>query len=150
MGYTHYWEQARDFTDSEWSELTAVASRAVQICGVPLLFEYDQRRPPQIDGELIRFNGVDGDGHETFVLTRKKRALKPYETEPEDKEDAARFNFCKTAAKPYDTPVVAILIAASDSPAISWSSDGDTGDHDAGRRLLIEARAPVAKAAGNK
>ena len=87
-----------------------------------------------------------GDGHETFVMTRKKRARYKYEHEPEDAEVGPRFEFCKTAAKPYDVAVVAILIAASDIgggtdsnyPAMSWSSDGETADHDAGRRLLVE------------
>ena len=149
MGYTHYWQQARDFTDTEWAELTATAQRVIKSCGVPLLFESDQIKPPQIDGERIRFNGVTRDGHETFVMTRKKRARRDYEAEssdPDDAENAPRFEFCKTAAKPYDVAVVAILIAASsiggmkDSnyPAVSWSSDGETADHDAGRRLLIE------------
>ena len=54
-------------------------------------------------------------GHETFHLTRK---------------DSGNFNFCKTARKPYDLMVCAVLFLAKYhfKDKIKISSDGDMND----------------------
>ena len=60
-----------------------------------LCYEYDKPdKPPQIDVDQIRFNGKLADGHETFLLLLS-----------EDEN----FAFCKTARKPYDAEVKAVL-----------------------------------------
>ena len=140
MGYTHYWRQQRDFTDTEWQELTRLAKLITADGQGILAKEYDERNSkPTIDSEHIRFNGIGEDGHETFLITKKKRAKREYEEqEAYDKEGA--FDFCKTAHKPYDKYVVAVLCALYNlsnvppqrnrnaHPMRKITSDGNTAD----------------------
>ena len=76
---------------------------------------------PEFLKDRISFNGVGEDAHETFVLTPKETG----------------FTFCKTARKPYDTLVVAILCLADLTfpGLLSISSDGDSGDWEEGLLL---------------
>ncbi len=112
MGYTHYWgdhPNGPSFSDNEWSSLQETARRIVResvTAAIALQWESDQERAPQIDDEVIRFNGVGQNGHETFFLQK-----------------SGDWAFCKTARKPYDTPVVAILLAAQ-ALGLKVSSDG--------------------------
>jgi|TARA_E500000318_G_scaffold93118_1_gene92073 hypothetical protein len=134
MGYTHYWRQQRDFTETEWQELTRLTKLILaDFLKLQLYSELN------INKEEIRFNGKGDDGHETFLITKKKRAKADYEEQHAyDKKGA--FNFCKTAHKPYDKYVVAVLCALynlSDAPPQSnrsahpmseITSDGNTED----------------------
>ena len=78
---------------------------------LPIDWEYDEpNQPPQVDGEVVRFNGRDEDGHETFMIERT----------------GTSWEFCKTARKPYDVYVVACLILLHHyNPEFVWSSDGE-------------------------
>jgi len=115
MGYTHYWDKPQAMTAEEWKALTVRARQiltyAQDMMGIALSEDYDVNKPPIVDELQIRFNGYEDEGHETFHLFPGPIA----------------FDFCKTARKPYDAPVVAILMeAARIAPdAFSWSSDGD-------------------------
>ena len=134
MGYTHYWRQLRDFTDTEWQELMRLTKLITASSGRDIILsEFN------INNEEIRFNGYGEEGHETFLITKKKRAKADYEEQHAyDKKGA--FNFCKTAHKPYDKYVVAVLCALynlSDAPPQSnrsahpmseITSDGNTED----------------------
>jgi hypothetical protein len=73
------------------------------------------------DEEGVRFNGFGDDSHETFSVL------------PTDHG----FNFCKTAYKPYDDVVVAVLIALfrTCGPVVKISSDGNYSDWAAGSHL---------------
>ncbi len=83
------------------------------------------------DNENLIFNGIGADSHETFGFSRQKDDL------PATWVD---FNFCKTAMKPYDKVVVAILkLAEHCFEGFSWSSDGDDNDHKEGTILLVDA-----------
>lgn len=75
-------------------------------------FEYDRPDPIVADDDMIRFNGVQENGHETFLLRRA----------PHD-----HFDFCKTNRKPYDTTVVACLLVAKRHFGnwVRLHSDGD-------------------------
>ena len=110
MGYTHYWRQLRDFTDTEWNELARLTRLITE--GWPARNLTATLDPAEfnIDNEEIRFNGIGEDGHETFILTKKKRAKMDYE-EQEAYDRQGAFEFCKTAQKPYDKYVVAVLCA---------------------------------------
>ena len=131
MGYTHYWRQLRDFTDTEWQELTRLA-KLITADGV-----LDQTLSTvefNIDNEQICFNGVGDNGHETFIITKKKRAKSDYE-EQEAYDRQGAFEFCKTAQKPYDRYVVAVLCAIYNMkikldeekpPVLYIRSDGNT------------------------
>lgn len=124
MGYTHYWENP-GFTDDEWTEARKFAKRIVAKTDVPIQYEDDVPTAPEISAELIRFNGVGDAGHETFHVQRYP---------------SRSFNFCKTAFKPYDEVVVAMLIMLSRvNPRFTWSSDGEPSDHVNGLELFKRA-----------
>jgi hypothetical protein len=131
MGYTHYWTLNRSLTTDEWSAITADATAILALAqtrGIVLWYQDDEPdTEPVVSGEHIWFNGPTEDGHETFVLS------------PLHERDG--FNFCKTARKPYDTAVIAILCAAkARAPdAIELSSDGELDDWQEGIRLAAEA-----------
>ena len=141
MGYTHYWRQKETLNQSDWALVVEDARAILEKTTVPLAWEYDESdRPPQIDGELVRFNGLGDDGHETLYLTRQRRDLYDYEKQFEDAKDGA-FSFCKTAYKPYDVVVVAVLACLSDRfpEAFTVSSDGEEDEWLAGLILAREA-----------
>ena len=139
MGYTHYWSMSRDFTDKEWRDITVAARRIVNYAqsarGIALSKEYDINRIPVIGSTQIRFNGYGEEGHETSHLTRKVGEPPEYRIGQPD------FQFCKTARKPYDDAVVAILLFARHTApdVISWSSDGWLAEHADGLDLLGKA-----------
>lgn len=113
MGYTHYWEPVGSPpTDKQWDEIQAAAREVVQQYIDLLCWERDEpERPPEISTECIRFNGKGEDGLDTFVINRKQKD----------------FDFCKTARKPYDAAVVAVLRAVR-RICPNWlrlASDGD-------------------------
>lgn len=136
MGYTHYWYGERGFTPDEWTRICTDVASVLERSTVPVCWEYDKPdRKPQIDADVIRFNGVGDDGHEPFYFERT----------PE------RFSFCKTASKDYDRLVcAALIIAATHAPdALTIKSDGDAQDWKPGHRLVIQAlgegyRVPIA------
>lgn len=117
MGYTHYFPQQRPITDEEWQLVSGAAYTLTRHAPVHVAIasELDETDPPMIGEQSIRFNGFGEEGHETFLLRR--------EFDP-------AFEFCKTARKPYDLIVCAVLIAANHY-APGWlqiNSDGDVAD----------------------
>jgi len=69
----------------------------------------DEPGRPIINDKKIAFNGVEDEGNESFVLTKR----------------GFDFEFCKTARKEYDAVVVEVLKAAREvNPDIELSSDG--------------------------
>ena len=123
MGYTHYWTQTRDFTTLEWAELAKgffalIANRPpdLALCAEHLGEE------PFFDMNEPWFNGIGDEGHETFTLQRQRTG----------------FDFCKTAQKPYDLMVCAMLLYVENKipGVLEISSDGDEKDwHDAWKFL---------------
>ena len=97
MGYTVFFEQSRAFTMQEWGDIRAscinMFNRLKQIKGG------DGTGRPEIGNDRIVFNGdaSKGEDHETMVLERQ----------------GGGFQFCKTARKPYDRFVKAVLIVAN-------------------------------------
>ena len=120
MGYTHYHRQQRNFGDQEWRELCREARKILKATDVPLTGDYDvdKVRPPIVSPKRISFNGRGKDSHETFEIFK---VMGP-----------DQWGFCKTARKPYDAPVVAILTAAATiAPgALALGSDGDEREPD--------------------
>jgi hypothetical protein len=103
-----------------------------------LAWEYDQLdHPPEVTDELIRFNGIGSNGHETFHL--------PKTMEPGHPSTGKKYrsNFCKTARKPYDAVVCAILLSMHKHAPGAWdiASDGDLHDEEwlAGVELFRQA-----------
>ena len=97
MGYTNYWKQNKSFTDKEWKLVKDEYDYLKEVCeGINI----DETKKT----DEIVFNGIrkKEEDHETFVLTKQFR--KPFY-----KGDNIKFNFCKTARKPYDLAVWHLL-----------------------------------------
>ena len=95
MGYTNYWHQHNDFTDTEWNQIKEEYKYIKEVSGDIIVDETKK-------ADEIAFNGKHED-HETFVLNKNKSIHKDY------KEQDLSFNFCKTAEKPYDLAVWHLL-----------------------------------------
>ena len=126
MGYTHYWRPQRSFTEDEWASIKHGFNLMIQKSTVLLAGPDGEKETPiQSDDKILAFNGVDDDSHETFWIDRKK---------------VSNFEFCKTASKPYDEIVTAMLIYIDHVAfgAFDISSDGDMGgpDWERGRELF--------------
>ena len=137
MGYTHYWSQSRKFVQAEWTAIRKAVKAITDETDAELCYEYDKEdRAIQIDGQRIRFNGAGDEGHETFIITRSVPAAPEWRA-----KDDPDFQFCKTARKDYDAPVVACLIAIREivPDAFEWSSDGWLSEHADGLALANKA-----------
>jgi hypothetical protein len=126
MGYTHYWTIHQPIPEELWKTICTAAAAASVVwratTGHSIAWESDEpTRACEFGPERIRFNGVGEEGHETFYLTPEATGSHTIE-------------FCKTAEKPYDSLVTAILAIAESTAAgyISVSSDGDRPDWEAG------------------
>lgn len=124
MGYTHYWHRKKDFTKEQWESIQKDFLAVSRHCAqnkILLVEEYDRPTPSVCNGTGIQFNGSAGEGHETFVMTRKKPEPQPWHRGDES------FDFCKTARKPYDLAVCLTLLSCSHHApdAIRLGSDGD-------------------------
>ena len=126
MGYTHYYTQTRAFTPTEWHDLTAafhhmlvhLPAHSTNAGGYyvdhPLVIRDGWGfNTPEVDDHELVFNGDEASGmaHESFYLERANQG----------------FHFCKTARKPYDLLVCAVLLVVTEiAPgAITVESDGD-------------------------
>ncbi len=105
MGYTHYWNATRTFTDENWNafieEVRPLLAGMVNPFG-------DAGTTPVIEDDGIVFNGPEGDGYESCHISKQ-----------------SHYNFCKTGRRPYDATVVAVLkLARKYNPSLKLSSDG--------------------------
>jgi hypothetical protein len=152
MGYTHYWYQKRDFTREEWKQI-AVTSRAVSLISThgadspPITIRgWDGTGKAQFTNDEITFNGDrdNAEDHETFRLNRVMPDLttQPWRVEA-GKTDY--FASCKTAQKPYDILVCAVLLIAKHvaPTAIDYSSDGDKEEWRGAELLANKTLPPV-------
>lgn len=140
MGYTHYWTVKRNIPKATWATITtdvrAIVKHAIEN-HIGLVVESDSNEAPEITEEHFCFNGAGDAGHETFFVSRVIRA-------PEYQDDNPKWTFCKTAQKPYDIAVTAIL-AYLDSihPGLYVvTSDGDLHEWSPGI-ALARAALPV-------
>lgn len=111
MGYTQYIYRKRDFTAKQWEKISLETFQILDYCKgrkIVLAYEYDSPESgnPEVTPDVIRFNGWREEGHETFLITRKRPENPPYD--PDAKE---AFDFCKTAHKPYDLAVCLVLLS---------------------------------------
>jgi len=136
MGYTHYWDQAKDFTDRQWKDIQRNAERLLLTEQAQTTVDADPNGDALvINDEVVRFNGKNYDNlsHETFLLEKKKGDVPEWYSEKEKKKGTV-FNFCKTAQKPYDKYVTAMLILADNlAPGVlhitsdGWFHEWDEG-----------------------
>lgn len=152
MGYTHYWERSIADEPKEAfgrfaMDALAIIAKAKEI-GIDLA-DWDGNGQPTVNEGEVRLNGRNGvaswgkleayvgaadatepspDGsHETFAWPAKAE-VKEWQR-AELFEEGQAFDFCKTARKPYDAVVCALLIAAKDhyGASLRVSSDGTWG-----------------------
>lgn len=127
MGYTHYWNQTRDFKQHEWAMIRIAIDELTKNASV---LDKDPKSDQclSIKDNNIFFNGIGEDGHETFVIPRLKPAIAEWDKEGQAKN--VSFEFCKTARKYYDDYVCAsLIIIAHLAPGVLLiSSDGEKDD----------------------
>lgn len=129
MGYTHYWEN-KGHKDDQTNFLKVVEEAKLLYSKLPEHTDtaggYSKELPlklcggngtgePVISNLEIFFNGDESVGldHETFAV----------DAHP------VSFDFCKTARKPYDLMVCAVLISMKKHLVnFKYSSDGDAED----------------------
>lgn len=137
MGYTHYFAydpNARAYVEA-WPQMGQDARRIVDhvrelgIAIGPGIDDYEGHTEPECNERWIWLNGVGEAEHETLLIYGPGReALDAI-------EDAKRWSgragflwaFCKTARKPYDLAVAAILLRLHQlaPEAFVIASDGD-------------------------
>jgi len=115
-GYTHYWNQKRDFTDQEWKKILLRAKSIIKKAteqGIALA-SGDGNGKPELTPEYISLNGAGDESYESFSLGKKLHD---------------EFNFTKTNERPYDPVVVSLLamIKKVAKDAVDISSDGEDG-----------------------
>lgn len=151
MGYTHYY--SRSYTDSngklEYLKFREGAERIILegvASGVKIADAFGEKlgRWENTD-DRVSLNGHGEEAHETFVWD----AVTPPATESAITNVPYHFNFVKTARKPYDAVVVALLLLLKDvyGNAVDLSSDGSWSEWQDGRDLYakvygVEARDP--------
>ena len=125
MGYTHYWDKKNGLEG--YDKALPIIKRILERYKDIIAYECDMPDTPAIcNEEMIRFNGIGDDGHETFLFTN----------------DAEEFAFCKTARKPYDVVVCECLIVLNHFTNVEISSDGMSGYYEKGMRELSVVQDP--------
>ena len=137
MGYTHYNYRPRKNAGSAYMygklalDAKAICEYAYTI-GIKLGdWSGENGTSPQFTEGEFSLNGIDEMSHETFTWKALPTQVEWRKDEPEI------FDFCKTAMKPYDAVVTAILIRAKEiyGSCVSISSDGDWSEWQDGRDL---------------
>jgi hypothetical protein len=132
MGYTRYWSCTGKKFTQEFADLNrAVVSIADKEYGIIIRNGLGEGEPT-IDTEQIWLNGdgTKGLDHETYYLKSG---------------DDSSFDFCKTAQKPYDLVVNALLRIAEEYGYVkNVTNDGSYLDADA-ENLVAKAKTLVQK-----
>lgn len=157
MGYTHYWQyKPESIEPAQAMILCQDARHIIEFCGVAITgWRESGEFAPEFNPEnRLAFNGLGEDnGHETFAFyfhppqepESDEESYNKYRYEKFIENDRQLWEFCKTARKPYDAVVTAVLLRARDIiPTIEIDSDGDWSDWTAGRELYETAFGLVA------
>jgi hypothetical protein len=111
MGYTHYFrkETWTPADEKGFKDALPTVRDIVKRHRKLLQLEHNDAGDPVVDENEIRFNGIEENGHETFLLSNRQE----------------RFEFCKTAEKPYDVAACEVLLVMKKyCPNLQVSSDG--------------------------
>jgi hypothetical protein len=147
MGYTHYnYRPVNNAGSAEMYGKLALDAKAIcehaYTVGIKLGdWSGENGTSPQFTEGEFSLNGIDDMSHETFTW-------KALPTQSEWRKDEPEiFDFCKTAMKPYDAVVTAILIRAKEiyGSCVSISSDGDWSEWQDGRDLYEAVFGEVAE-----
>jgi hypothetical protein len=137
MGYTHYWRrqdheqattQVRRQSAEAYARLVIDTQRICKLAqkqGIALANgNGDEGTSPIFTEGYFALNGAGEDSYETFYWQAQPSVA---EWQVDDvKKGSGVFNFCKTAYKPYDAVVTAILLRSKDhyGNLVKVSSDG--------------------------
>jgi hypothetical protein len=138
MGHTNYWHRDEKLNREKFRQAVKDIKKVREVIGTPIQREYDDSRSPVANDNLIRFNGIGEEGHETFYVSRVYSPdFKQYH------EDGKRlFQFCKTAYKPYDTLVCCCLVILNhyfgDSFVVSSDGEIDSPDWKEAKKVCQE------------
>ncbi len=128
MGFTHYFELKENNKMLGLKKLQKEVQKILDEHKDIIQYEYDENKPAICevkDGTiLIKFNGINDDGHETFYFDSSE----------------VGFNFCKTARKPYDIVVckVLLLLHAFYGRSIDITSDGFKNNQPTGKKYKFD------------
>lgn len=115
MGYTHYFQLNKQPSEIAWTNFSKGARQLAERSGVKLTTEFNN--------ETVVLNGIGAGEHETLFISKTN----------------SKWDFCKTAQKPYDEVVTAILILAKYLfPDMYIGSDGSWSQWLQGRKLFTE------------
>ena len=130
MGYTRYWETTgKKFTEEFVNLNKAVVTIANKKYGITVRGGLGEGAPV-INMEKIWLNGdgLKGLDHETYLLIS---------------EGKSGFDFCKTAHKPYDLVVNALLRIAQEYGYVKNVSDDGPTLNDEAEMLIAKAKTLV-------
>lgn len=115
MGYTNYWNLEKTEFPEEFLEGVKKIIDVANGSGIDLANGSGiEGTKPIVEKEVISLNGMEPEDYETFYLGGEKG-----------------FGFCKTARRPYDAVVKAILILAEQCGIVSgFSFDGNTTEQE--------------------
>lgn len=105
MGYTHYWTPSnKPIPETHLKAIDALLRDGFK----EALVDDQEGNAPDTTDQRVWFNGVDEDAHETFAWIC-----------------SGKWAFCKTAHKPYDRQVCAVLLILHHAGCLeTLSSDG--------------------------
>src|SRR3990167_713411 len=123
MGYTHYWHLNPNGKQKDLSGCLDNIKKVIEEHKQIIKYEEDEAKPPLVTKEVIRFNGIGQDGHETFYFQYPPDLT----DKPIKNDDGYIFACCKTARKPYDIVVCKCLLILKEylKSDMQLSSDGD-------------------------
>lgn len=129
MGYTSKFYKVKEISPSVWEKILVDFNKVLPKFIDKLDTTTDQKL--QADNEMIYFNGIGEEAHETFYIDRvsEDSSLETYYT---DERKGKYFECCKTARKDYDLAVSCVLIIAKRhlGEDIIVGSDGDNADEE--------------------
>lgn len=125
MGYSHFWERPKELDQKLFINFSNDVRKIFEVSTenrITLADGQGKTTKPVADDELVCFNGLGSNSHETFFMPRVFEPLKWMKPS----EAGLYFQFCKTNRKPYDLTVMAVLIAFKNHfKAAIVTSDGD-------------------------
>lgn len=152
MGYSHYWYRPPSIPRKQFDRFTTFASAILAALPEvapdgggtekPLVLVPNAPDTHIVQRDVVAFEGGAGLGYETFVVDR----VVPRSTYRPPSAGGLAFECCKTARRPYDLAVVAMICALLDAvPAARAESDGSVHDRAGGIRLFEYATGLVAR-----
>ena len=126
MGYSHYFNN-KELSRSKFLLFSDQCKRIINIAkeqGIEVKYDSYDNAEPLLRNDEVQFNGIEDEGHETFILKADPNA-----------------DFCKTKQKPYDDVVTACLLAWKMifRSKVDVRTDGTPEDWSAGFELYRKA-----------